>query len=191
MKLIAVVLTLLAAAFVPARASSVESRSDDDPWIHIQVLENGGQKSRVEIHLPLSLVEVALDMAPADVMAHGRLKVHSSDFTVAEMRWLWNELRAAGDAEFVTVEETYERVTIAREGNHVLINVTALPAGTHKVKIEVPVSVVDALFAGDGASLDVKGALSQLKTLRGEILTVDDGPEQIRIWIDERPQGRR
>ena len=54
-----------------------------------------------------------------------------------------------------------------------------------KVDLKVPVSVVDALLAGSGDELDIKGALVAMqKQNAGEILTVNDNETQVRIWID-------
>ena len=45
--------------------------------------------------------------------------------------------------------------------------------------------VVDALLAGSGDELDIKGALVAMqKQNAGEILTVNDNETQVRIWID-------
>ncbi len=47
-------------------------------------------------------------------------------------------------------------------------------------------SVVDALFSGEGQDLNLKDAISELKSLRGDIVRVDDGGTNVRIWIDEK-----
>ena len=46
--------------------------------------------------------------------------------------------------------------------------------------------MVDALFSGEGQELNLKEAISELKSLRGDIVRVDDGETKVRIWIDEK-----
>jgi hypothetical protein len=48
------------------------------------------------------------------------------------------------------------------------------------------VSVVDALFSGEGKELNLKGAISALKSLRGDVVRVDGDDAKVRIWIDEK-----
>jgi hypothetical protein len=63
--------------------------------------------------------------------------------------------------------------------------------GAQKVRLEVPIDLVDALLSGEGESLNLSAAFSRLQTLRGEILSVEDGPSRVRVWIDERKEGTR
>ena len=181
-----------------------------DPWIHIRVVESGEEAARVEVHLPLSLMTLGLDMVPDSVLVEGRLRLRNSDVSVSDLRRIWNELRAAGDADFVTVEKPGETVRVSRSGDRLLVSVEKkavareqdLAAGgpaagdrenadAEGVRIEVPVAIVDALLAGQGNQLDVGGALAQLGAFRGEVLRVRDGGSDVRIWIDERSAGSR
>ena len=51
--------------------------------------------------------------------------------------------------------------------------------------MRLPSRVVDALLAGGGEALDLRAALDELKTGGlGEILSVDDGDESVRLWIE-------
>lgn len=59
--------------------------------------------------------------------------------------------------------------------------------GLGEVQIRVPVSVVDALLAGDGETLDVRAAIQELSALRGEMVQVIQPDARIRVWIDESP----
>jgi hypothetical protein len=104
---------------------------------------------------------------------------------VADLRKLWKELKATGDSEFVSVEEEDETVSIARKGELVLIRV-AKPSNQESVKVDVPVSLVDAMLAGEGDEIDVRAALADLSKRRGDIVHVTDATSQVRVWIDER-----
>jgi hypothetical protein len=157
------------------------------PWIHVEVDEAGADETRVRLNLPLSLVQVALDAAPDKIVKEGHLHLGDTDHDVdvEDLRRAWRELRDAGDAELLSVEEKDETVSIRRAGDRVLIDVDDRKDGD-KVTIQLPVSVVDALLSGEGEELNVKDAVSELRALRGDIVRVDDGESKVRIWIDEK-----
>ncbi|MBA2564104.1 MAG: hypothetical protein H0V09_01615 [Gemmatimonadetes bacterium] len=159
---------------------------EDDPWIHIQVVETGADAANVQVHLPLSMVRLALDMAPDEAILDGHVRIENSDISVAEMRRLWTELKAAGEADFVTVEKAKETVRIGRRGQRLLIRVTDSTAGKEHVAVDVPLAIVDVLLAGDGERLNVAGAIATLGAYRGEVLNVQDGQDRVRIWVDEK-----
>ena len=56
-----------------------------------------------------------------------------------------------------------------------------------EVQIRVPVRVVDALLSGTGETLDVRAAIQELASLRGEMVQVIQPDSRIRVWIDESP----
>ena len=59
--------------------------------------------------------------------------------------------------------------------------------GIGEVQIRVPVRVVDALLSGAGETLDVRAAIQELASLRGEMVQVIQPDTRIRVWIDESP----
>lgn len=157
------------------------------PWIHIEVDEKDADASHVKVNLPLSVVEIALEAAPGKIVDDGRIRMHhiDEDIDVDDLRRMWSELRSAPDSELVTIEKKDETVSIRRQGDQILIDIDDRD-DRDTAHIQVPVSVVDALFSGEGQELNVKGAISQLKGLRGDIVRVDDGETKVRIWIDEK-----
>ena len=56
-----------------------------------------------------------------------------------------------------------------------------------EVQVRVPVSVVDALLSGTGETIDIRAAIQELASLRGEMVQVDHPDGRIRVWIDESP----
>ena len=56
-----------------------------------------------------------------------------------------------------------------------------------EVQVRVPVRVVDALLSGAGETLDVRAAIQELSSLRGEMVQVIHPEARIRVWIDESP----
>ena len=75
------------------------------PWIHIEVSGKGEDEINVKVNLPLSLIEVAMDIVPDKVLEKGRLKMEKHGVSVAGLRRLWAEFRDAGDAELVRVDD--------------------------------------------------------------------------------------
>jgi hypothetical protein len=163
----------------PAAAQTVK------PWVHVHVTE-GDEGTNVQVNLPLGAVQAALAAAPAKVIEKGRMKLQEADISVADLRKMWQELREAGDAEFVTVEEKDQQVRIARQGSVVLIRIIDRASDQPKVRVEVPVRVVDALLEGEGSELNLEAAIRQLHSERGELIQVEDGKTRVRVWIDER-----
>ena len=157
------------------------------PWIHIEVLEDLGEGAKVKVNLPLSLARMALTMAAGvdnEYLRDGNLRIDNAEISVQDIRTLWRELKRAGDAEFVEVEDDGEVIRIYRRGPMVFVNVDD-DGGEEKVRIEVPVTLVDALLSGEGETLDLAAALDELTdATTGDIVSIRDGRDRIRIWID-------
>lgn len=152
------------------------------PWIHVEVLENGEDGAKVRINLPLSMARIALEMAPANVFEHGRIKIDEFEIELEDIREAWSQLKDAGDVEFVTVHEKDTTVRVFRKGNRILVHCDG--DNDELVRIEVPVEVVDALLSGRGDEFDFDAALAALEKMDGEIVRVQDGDDLIRIWIE-------
>lgn len=179
------ILTVIAVLALTGAAQAQEAS-----WIHIRVDETDGAK--VNVNLPMSLVEVALDIVGKEAFSgrHGpqfHIGRHH-DMSLEDLRTMWSELRAAGDAEFVDVVDDDEHVRIYRQGERVFIDVDS--DGEEKVRVEVPFSVVDVLLEGEGDELNIAGAIRELGAANnGEIIRVNDGDTTVRIWIDANSQG--
>jgi len=186
----ALVLTLLAPRTVPASdrsgtpTTSSKSSSKKSPWIHIEVLEAGQKEPKVKVNLPIQLARTALQMAPDDVMDDGHIRIDHNDVSVSDLRKMWKEVREAGDAEFVTVQEKDSTVKVSRKGSKLYVHVDEKDSGD-QVRVEVPVSLVDALLAGSGDTLNVDAAVAELERMGpGEVVHVVDGEDSVRIWIE-------
>jgi len=153
------------------------------PWLHLEVKENKTEPVLVKVNLPVSLVDVALDVVREEGLRHGKFKLEHTEITVADMKEIWNELKKAGNAEFLTVERRHETVRISREGEFVLVKVTENQEP--KVDLKIPVSVVDALLEGPGDELNLKAAVAAMQQKQvGDILTVNANNTRVRLWID-------
>jgi hypothetical protein len=176
--------TILAAAVLTLAGAWGEAQSGS-PWLHIRV-EEPERQSKVHVNLPLPVVEAALKAAPATIASEGRIHLGpgGKHLSVADMRRMWSELKASGDVDLVTVEEKDQNVKVARKGD--LVQVKVDRKGKEEVHVEVPVTLVDALFAGEGEELNVKAALAELQKRRGDIVRVIDANSTVRVWIDEK-----
>ena len=172
------------AALVTVPALRLFAQSPATPWIHIRV-DEARKASKVSVNLPLTVVEAALQSAPDTLGSKGRLHLGSHrDMSLEDFRRLWEELKATGDAELLSVEEENESVHVGRRGDIVEVRVEK-PKGKDRVHVQVPVSLVDALLSGDREELNLKAALAELRKRRGEIVRVNDDEGTVRIWIDE------
>jgi hypothetical protein len=179
-----VVTLVVVAAGALAAAGSAAAQSAV-PWLHIRV-EETARPSKVHVNLPMAVVEAALKAAPETVVSDGRIHLgrHCGNLKVADLRRMWQELKNAGDTEFVTVEEKDETVKVARRGE--LVEVRVDRNGQEEVHVEVPVSLVDALLSGEGNEVDVKAAVRELSKRRGDVVRVKDDDSTVRIWIDDK-----
>jgi hypothetical protein len=156
-----------------------------DPWLHLEVQEKSSDPALVKVNLPISMVDVALDVVKDEKFRHGRIRLDANEISVAEMRRIWSELRKAGDGEFVSVEKKTETVRIARQGGLLSVKVTGPDKQKAKVDLKIPLAVVDALLEGSGDELNLKAALMAMQQRSlGEILMVNDEQTQVRLWID-------
>ena len=163
-------------------------QQDTEPWIHVEV--TGDRGTNMNLNLPLAAVTAMLALAPETLVQDGQLQLGSNEVPVAAIRTMWQELRGAGDVEFVTIQHEGQDVRIAREGDLILVNISdsdGSGSDDESVRVEIPVPVVDALLSGDGDTLNIRAAVDELSTLRGELVRVIEPDNNIRVWIDERP----
>ena len=182
-------------ALVAASAAPVAAQT---PWLHVRV-EEARDSSKVSVNLPLSVVEAVLRATPDLIERHGRIHFDREHrrhgLKLADLRRAWKELAAAGDAELVSVESDDENVKVQRKGDLVLVLVEQKPRtdkegkklkGAEQVRVEIPVSLVDALLSGEGEEANIEAAILELKKRRGDIVRVQDDDSHVRVWIDEQ-----
>ena len=163
-----------------------------EKWLHVHVEENGEHGELVKINIPLSMVERMLPLISADELQHGKLNLDvDDDLEGIDLRELAAALRDAPDADFVTVESEDETVRVAKEGDFLIVR--AEERGRHsdeKVRVRMPLAVVDALIGEDPNELDLVAALEVLGEYEGEALVdVQSDDSSVRIWIDSSESG--
>ena len=171
-------LTLFALTFAGAVAA--------DQWIHVKV-ENAHDEELVTINLPFSMLHAAVAMIPEDVKADGEISFDDLDMDWDEMMTLWGEIKNAPEATFVTVETQDEKVVVKKEGDFVLVKTDERSEDGANVDVKVPLLVVDALLSGAEGTFDFAAAIEALADYGpGELVTVRDGDETVRVWIDDQ-----
>jgi hypothetical protein len=187
---------LLAAAVV---SGTVAAQTAPMPWLHVRV-EEAKEAHKVSVNIPLSVVEAVIKASPNLIERHGKIHLgghdgHDHGLKLADLRRVWKELAAVGDAELVTVESEDENVKVQRKGDLVLVHVDQKPrigkdgkprGDGEQVRVEVPVSLVDALLSGEGEEANIQAAIAELRKRRGDIVRVHDEDSKVRIWIDEQ-----
>jgi hypothetical protein len=201
-----------ALALLPAPNASAQTGTGT-AWLHVRV-EEGQKASKVSVNLPMAVVEAALKASPEIIEEHGKLNLgNHHGLKLADLRKVWKQLADVGDAEFVTVESEDESVRVQRKGDVVQVFVDHKPGkpaatkaetakgeavkpakaeavklakGAEEVRVEVPVSLVDALLSGEGDEVNIQAAVAELQKRRGDIVRVREADNHVRVWIDEQ-----
>jgi len=183
---------LLALSVLPAAQAVAQTGT---AWLHVRV-EEAKEASKVAVNLPMAVVEAVLKASPDMIEKHG--KIHFGDhhgMKMADLRQAWKALAQVGDAELVTVESEDENVKVMRKGDlvQVFVDKKAKPGkdgkpahGGEEVRVEVPVSLVDAFLSGEGEEGNIQAAVAELQKRRGDIVRVKDDDTHVRVWIDEQ-----
>jgi hypothetical protein len=157
-----------------------------DRWFHVHVDEGEGG-AEVMVNLPLSLVESAVKMIPAEIEEEVRIELDEADFDLEDLRALWQEMRAGEDATYVTVREEDQTVEVRKQGEYLLVNTTESTEDGARVDVRFPLVVVDALFSGEEGRLDFAAAVRALADYGdGDMVTVRDRETTVRVWVDDR-----
>jgi hypothetical protein len=132
------------------------------------------------------MVEQVLPAIQVENFRGGRVRIDDADLSQVDVRALWQAVRGAGDGEFVTVRSRSDGdVTVSKRGGMMLVAVDEKGEGADRVRIRVPIAVVDALFAPGGGEIDVAAAMKALSAAgEGDLVTVESGNEKVRIWVD-------
>jgi hypothetical protein len=157
-------------------------------WFHVRVTETGAEPTHVVVNLPLSLVEAAIKVIPEEVHKDIDLELNEVDFDLEDLRQFWKDVRDTDDATFVTVESADETVRIAKEGELLIARTTERRTEqATEVDVRFPFAVLDALFQGTAEhEVDLIGAVRALAQYgAGDIVTVDDGETNVRVWVDD------
>ena len=158
--------------------------ADSDLWLHVKVDEADGAK--VMVNLPIGLVEKALPMIPTDDWHNGHIRIDGDhQWSVSDLRELWQEVRDTRDMTFVTVQDDGENVKVWKEGGYLKVSVLENDGEESEVNVRIPARVVDALLSGEEDRLNFSAAIEALAAEgEGELVTVNDDDDRVRVWVD-------
>ena len=175
------------AALLLAATASVAA---PDLWLHVKVGERGRGSENVNINIPLSMIEALLPMIETDEFRGGRVNIgrHLDDevFQGLDLRKVLEALRDAPDADFITVRSDDENVRVAKERGVLRIDVDDRYE-SEKVRVTIPLAIVEAMIDGDGDEIDILAGVRALAAHgAGDLITVESDDETVRIWVDDR-----
>jgi len=180
---------LLFSATLILLVAGLASAASNKMWVHVNVRDSAKEET-VKINLPLSVIEAMLPMIEEEQLRKGTLEINDHDFKVEDLRKAWNEIRDAGDMDFITVEGRDGNVSVRIEGNYLLVQPQKKYENS-KVDIRMPLPVVDAMLSGTGNQLNLTAGIKALRESGvKDIITVNDNHSSVRVWIDENNLGK-
>jgi hypothetical protein len=162
--------------------------ASDDLWLHVFVQENGEDGETVRVNVPVAFVERVLPLIENEHIHDGKVVIpDEAELEGVDLRGIWEAVRETADGEFVTVEGPDENVRVAKENGMLLVDVDD---DGDKVRVRLPLDVVDAAFTGEANELDIVAALRVLGETypAHDVVTVEDGSTRVRVWIDTRQE---
>jgi hypothetical protein len=160
----------------------------DDKWIHIKV-DDGDEQ--VMVNLPLSLVRAALAIIPEEVHQEVRHEMEVG-FDELHMEWdellqFWEAVKEAPEAKFVTVQTRDEKIEVMKKGQYVLVQTSEVGEHGTQIDVKFPLAVIDALLSGGEGRLNFEAAIEALANEGyGHLVSVRDGDDTVKIWIDDK-----
>lgn len=168
-------------------AASAAVAAPAEKWIHVHV-DDGDE--RVRVNVPLSLVENVLPLIHADELRNGKVRIEDHDLHGVDLRAIWKAVREAPPGEFVTVDGREGNVRVTAAQGFMVVDAVEGGSG-EKVRVKLPMTVLDALFASGADELDVLGAVRALSAhADGDLLTMEEGEKRVRIWVDSGSAAR-
>ena len=172
-------------ATAPASVAGLEGK-----WFHVKVEDHGEDGEFVNINLPLQLVESLLPTIETDEFAGGRIVLDDADLDGIDLRAMLAALRDTPDGEFVTVRKRDESVRVAKESGFLVV-IAEESKDNEKVRIQMPMTVVDAMLTSGENELDLLAGLHALADFDGgDLVTVQSDDTFVRIWIDSSEDGQ-
>jgi hypothetical protein len=176
------VFTLVAIAALlaaPATYAQEETR-----WVNVHVTENSSN-TNVEVHLPLNLVLTVLRNVDVENFHGGHVDLHLDDDMDINFPEILQAVKDAPDGKFVTVTSDEADVNVHKQGGTLYVDVDQKEDEMAKVKVTVPMEMMDALSFGEDHTLDVAALLESFDKLPdGNLVTVTSQEANVRVWIE-------
>ena len=164
------------ALIILALALSAPAVLASSPIIRIEVKEySNSEPTDVKLSIPASMLEAfrpAFEEAIADIDIDGQ---------ELDLRGIWQEVRAAGPNEYVTINDGRESLSVSTTETDLVIQV--FEDGEVDANIRIPLEIGDLLLGGD--TVDMDGLMDLLDSMRGlDLIRVDSNDADIRIWVE-------
>jgi aspartyl/asparaginyl-tRNA synthetase len=156
--------------------------------LHVRVISSDAKGETVRVNVPLELAEKVLPTINKNHMHDGKVKIDSTHANDVDLRALVDAIRTTKDGEFVTVQSNDCDVRVAKESNHLIVQVVDKNnSKKSQVEIKVPMKVIDALFSAGKDELDLVAALHVLSAQGDtELVSVKNEDNTVRIWLDSK-----
>jgi hypothetical protein len=157
-------------------------------WLHVRVDEGSQGGEKINVNIPLSLVQALIPAINTEEFHSGRVHFGADELEGVDIREVLNALRDAPDADYVTIDGGDESIRVSKERGFLIVNVDEDRGD--RIRVRLPLNVVDALLGGDADELDLMAALDALADHgNGDLVTVESDDESVRIWIDSNDRG--
>jgi hypothetical protein len=176
-------ITIIAAIFIVAAGWALAADEPGTRWVNVHVTEHS-EGANIEVHLPLNLVLSVLKSVDVDKFHGGRVDLDIDD---ADIDWpeVFAAVKEAPDGQFVTVDSPDAKVSVRKEGGTLHIDVNEIEGDNAKVKVTLPMELMDALNINDASEIDVAALLSSFeKVPNGDLVTVESDDANVRVWIE-------
>lgn len=156
-------------------------------WLHIRVASEG--EDQFNLNLPLSLVDSLLPMIEdkdwdRGHFRSGRFHWRDHEWTVAELRELWDAVKEERGYDLATFSNRHSNVRLFLDDRY--LRVESEDDSRDQISAKIPITVVDALLSGEGEKLNLMAAVEALKTLgNDELIRVDAERSSVQVWIDQ------
>lgn len=158
-----------------------------DLWFHLRATEANGDRSRVTINLPFTLVEKMGPLMNDRSNRDHRIEINGREVTADELRQMWDAVKTQKDATIVSIVREGERVTVEKSGDALLIRSNERD---RKSEVRLSGAVVAALLSSSDNQLNFSAALRAMATSgSGDIVVVRSDDSDVHIWVDSNPEG--
>jgi hypothetical protein len=76
---------------------------------------------------------------------------------------------------------------VAKENGYLVVRVDERRGD--KVRLRIPLDVIEAMLGGGNGELDLIAGLRALAEFEEDVLVVESDHESVRVWIDSSPDG--
>ncbi len=146
------------------------------PMIHVSIrgVVEGAEDQDIRVQVPIAMLE-SFRPAITDALSQAQMDGKEIDF-----RALWQEIKAAGPNEYVSINNEDGNIKVSTTETHLVIKGDQ---GGDVFDVKLPLALGDALLAGE--QVDFEALMAALDGLQGQdLVNVDTADAQIRVWIE-------